>query len=312
MVKFLAGSDLSSAIKKITSGSDVRIASAFWGKDASKDLRLRDKADFRAICDLSMGGTNPIELTNLGAPDNPNIKSYTGLHAKVYISNDGAVVCSANASSNGIGFLDAGARLFEAGIYVPRTSDAYSESSSWFEKLWSDDRCVIVDESSLQWAKTLWKRGNYKSRAPSSNFLVAALHGSPRLADWGFVFTNSTMTKKQEKEAKDFNPDADDFYSDWGEIDIARWPRRFYGLHLADDDIIACKRIYIGPGRPPKGVKTLLLANEIAGNIALTEGDKEIARGIFSKIEKNDGRLIENSIELRKLTKPKLTKPMKF
>lgn len=54
-----------------------------------------------------MQATTQAALIALGAPHNERLLHLDGLHAKVYLSRRGAVVCSANASSNGIGFGEA-------------------------------------------------------------------------------------------------------------------------------------------------------------------------------------------------------------
>lgn len=71
-----------------------------------------------------MGGTNPSELEALGAPKNKNLRHLPGLHAKVYLSHDGLITGSANASNNGIGFIEV-ARLLEAGTFHPPESETW-------------------------------------------------------------------------------------------------------------------------------------------------------------------------------------------
>src|SRR4029077_13895278 len=113
-------------------GSKSQCAVAFWGDGAASVLFPNRclPADARIICDIMMGGSNPKELRNLGAPDDGRIKHLPGLHAKVYLSNRGLITSSANASNNGIGFLVV-ARLVEAGTFHPPESEAYASASRW-------------------------------------------------------------------------------------------------------------------------------------------------------------------------------------
>jgi len=78
---------------------------------------------------LTTGGTNPHALEE-GAAD---LRQCDTLHAKVYIGRTQSVVCSANASINGLaleGTEQSG--WIEAGTIVPTTPII----SQWFEDLW--------------------------------------------------------------------------------------------------------------------------------------------------------------------------------
>jgi hypothetical protein len=134
---FLDDRELGPAIVKLMKGTGLRCAVAFWGYGATGKLFKtgRPPADARIICDLTMGGTNPKELKELNAPDNKGLKHLPGLHAKVYISDQGLIICSANASNNGIGFLDV-PRLFEAGAFHEPGTNIYATAVRWFEGIW--------------------------------------------------------------------------------------------------------------------------------------------------------------------------------
>ncbi|MDE2116075.1 MAG: phospholipase D family protein, partial [Hyphomicrobiales bacterium] len=101
MADFLAETFLSEKIRDLLSGGNIRCAVAFWGEGANKLLLERSgkfSTDARIVCDVSMGSTSPNELEALRAPNNPNLRYLNGLHAKVYISDKGSVVTSANMS----------------------------------------------------------------------------------------------------------------------------------------------------------------------------------------------------------------------
>ena len=160
MCEFLKGDDLSKKIRKVVKGKDARCAVAFWGLDAVKELfgqKRLEREDVHVVCDLGMGGTNPKTLRALGAPDNPNIRYLDGLHAKVFLSESGAVVGSANASNNGIGFMGGNAQLLEAGAYFASDSDAWRKISNWLADL-SDSRSRQVDDEALNTAQLAWNR----------------------------------------------------------------------------------------------------------------------------------------------------------
>jgi hypothetical protein len=76
-----------------------------------------------------MGGTNPCALEKV-----PTEAWQSGtLHAKAYIGAEETIVCSANASSNGLALEGASQTgLIEAGLRSPTTE----KITSWFEDLW--------------------------------------------------------------------------------------------------------------------------------------------------------------------------------
>ena len=160
MANFLHGTALSEKIREVVKGKDVRCAVAFWGGGAVQELfgtEVLDRDDVHVVCDLSMGGTNPDTLRALGAPENQNIRFSNGLHAKVFMSSNGAIVGSANASNNGIGFMGSNAQLLEAGTYFGPVSDACSTVSDWFADL-ANYGSKQVDMEALNTARLAWNR----------------------------------------------------------------------------------------------------------------------------------------------------------
>lgn len=202
MTKFLFGKKLSKKIKQVVRGGDLRCAVAFWGFGVVQELFETDtleRKDVRIICDLSMGGTNPATLRALGAPFNNKIKYLDGLHAKVYISNVGAVIGSANASRNGIGFDGAEAGLIEAGTYVAPETQSWIAINEWFEFL--DFDAKIVKGYDLTLAQSFWDRRiksvqcNYQNKfldyVPKRHGLVYVLwYGG----GGGFSYSNAAVS----------------------------------------------------------------------------------------------------------------------
>lgn len=185
MCEFLQGDDLSQKIREVVAGQDAHCAVAFWGCDAVTELFGTDqlqRPDVQVICDLSLGGTNPDTLRALGAPDNPNVRYRDGLHAKVFLSARGAVVGSANASNNGIGFMGRNAQLLEAGTYFPPASDSWHSISDWLTAL-SEHRSARVDRVALEVADLAWNsrheggRGHDAGNQPDFLNYDPALHG---------------------------------------------------------------------------------------------------------------------------------------
>ncbi|MDQ1159547.1 hypothetical protein QE385_003944 [Sphingomonas sp. SORGH_AS 950] len=257
---FLDDATLGPAIAEILRGNDVRCAVAFWGAGAVQHLfgLAGMPADARILCDLSMGATNPDELRLLGAPSNRHLKHVERLHAKVYLSDRGAIICSANASDNGIGFLDV-AGLIEAGVRLAPDTTAYGQVEAWLRRL--ARRAKAIDQQALDRATEAWKRRaqmGYPRRplpiAPGAPSLLATVAANPeRYRGIGFVFTNGRARWEDRDEAcealerrDDERPvkrlsrddrrklrkwNIGDLFTDWSEAELDAWPRRFICIH---------------------------------------------------------------------------------
>lgn len=258
MSKFLDDDRLGPAIRQLTQGAGLRCAVAFWGEGAARALfsDSQPPSDARLICDVSMGGSNPGELKSLGAPHNTNLRHLPGLHAKVYLSGQGLITSSANASNNGVGFLDV-ARLVEAGTFHAPGSEAFQQAADWFERIW--ERSSRFDEAALALARRTW-RGNLPARTarlartpdPASLFDVVAADPE-RFRGVGFVFTfgessnehrdetAKAVIREDDKRARPVlsgvvrnaiaNWKVGDVFSEWSPTDISAWPMTFVCAH---------------------------------------------------------------------------------
>lgn len=129
----------------------VRLAVAFWGTGA--DYRLRGACQI--ICDLESGACNPAVIRTLCKRDNCVVLKLSGLHAKVVISSVGAVVSSANMSTNGLGAEGADASgTIEAGYFVPAKLPDYKKIVTWFSDVW--DKATEITELDLAKAQEKW------------------------------------------------------------------------------------------------------------------------------------------------------------
>lgn len=256
--RFLDNEELGGAIAQVVAGQNVRCAVAFWGTGAVRHLFGSSlPGDARIICDLSIGSTNPAELRAMDAPGNKGLKHVERLHAKLYMSDLGAIVCSANASNNGIGFIDL-AGLVEAGLFIGPETPAYAEAGAWFEKLWK--RAEPVNQAALDEATKAWnsrpRAGRHQLRSITAGVpsLFATVAADPaRYRRIGFVFTSGRATEAQRKTAArtligkdDERPakllsrnerqalkkwNVGDLFTGWSEQDLDVWPRRFVCIH---------------------------------------------------------------------------------
>lgn len=248
MTNFLTGGDLAAAIKDVLSGAEVRCAVAYWGNGINKAFPpTGGPSDARIICDVTRGGTSPKALVDLGATKNKLLRHVPDLHAKVYISDRGAVVGSANASRNGIGF-DAAPGLLEAGVLLDPAEDGFVEASAWFEVIWKRSRKVGKEALALA-TKRYRPSGMPTNRPIRAGSLLDQIAADPeRFSEISIVLTHTEAKPKQrararsamiaaypgEEEAITRTPD-DGMFIGWDRRDLARWRRPFIEFWMPDD-----------------------------------------------------------------------------
>ncbi len=84
------------------------------------------------------------------------VTSPASIHAKVYLSDRGAIIRSANASRNGVG-LDGPPSLTEAGVRFAPDSETFRQAESWFEAQW--EASTQVDDTALDFATQRFRPG---------------------------------------------------------------------------------------------------------------------------------------------------------
>lgn len=335
MTKFLDDGELGPAIRDLVKGEDLRCAVAFWGDGAVKSLfrNALVPVDARLICDISMGGTNPRELEALGAPGNAGLAHLQGLHAKVYLSDRGLIVASANASNNGIGFLDV-AGLVEAGTFHEVDSDAYDRASGWFDATWN--RSTVIGADELELARDAWRRRKAGARSKPSraadprSLLERVLTDPGSFRGVGFVFTSGTSTAAHRKEGADAMVEEDDarespllskqarkalrdwplgnLFSDWSAEDMSAWPFRFVCAHQGSRGGIS---YWFYERSHPVMVdddRGNVFATQVGGlrrELGFQHGRKTMAatdagrlRGIFKRVDQEGHHLFENGDRL--------------
>lgn len=151
MSKFLTGASLTDKIFEIVDGNNVKCAVAYWG-----DHRLKVTKDCKIVCDIVNGSTSGDTLKKLGAPNNKNLKHIENFHAKVYISDRGVIVCSANASAGGLDCEERPARLLEAGIFHKANGNIWKQSTDWFDEIFS--KASDVDQAAVDLANKRYRR----------------------------------------------------------------------------------------------------------------------------------------------------------
>lgn len=309
-MRFLHGKELAQAITKSLSSTSCNVAVAFIGAGAAERLGIKKRSNARIICDLWSGACNPAairELRRAGAV----VKRRDGLHAKVYLGERSAVVCSANASVNGFaeGVVAQDFGL-EAGVLVDDSSGLMS-ITQWFEGQF--EAAHEVSAADLKKADELWKR---RPRRPAMetglgsghSVLARAIQTPDAFPDLGFVFTNSSVSTRERSEAladaKLQLPDRAAELTDklsafhgWEESDLLKWPMTFVAYHQG------------GRGKQYVNANRFFASNETRGDVyakrewsrisgLFLSGSKQVAvlaadRTITKEIMKNlDGGLV--------------------
>jgi hypothetical protein len=133
----------------------TKFAVAFWGRGAE---RIPNGPSW-IICDLYSGACNPDVIAVLRDQPSSRVFYLNGLHAKVVVNKAGAVVSSANMSSNGLGregIDDSG--TFEAGHRVAAGTKTHDDICAWFDRMWEKARPVT--ELDLRRAKRIYDAKN--------------------------------------------------------------------------------------------------------------------------------------------------------
>jgi hypothetical protein len=158
MAKFISAKILTGEIRNLfstgTGEQDICCAVAFWGQKATELIHNCHAATIKIICNLDSGATNPYFVERFYQHKRVNIRNLPKLHAKVYIGADGAIVCSANASANGLGSSDKEIDgWIEAGVIL-KDENSLTLIQKWFDELWKESK--KIEPSDIENAKELW------------------------------------------------------------------------------------------------------------------------------------------------------------
>ena len=157
-MSFLHGKSLTKKMRDLCrTKAETKIAIAYWGKDAIDLLNLSPaRRDVRILCCLNGGKSDPDVVKKFGN----RVRQLDNLHAKIIWTPTGAIVGSANASSNGLPEEEGSADgLIEAGIFVTDTP-TLRVIEQWFNTQYR--RARHITKSDLRFARAarsrrLWK-----------------------------------------------------------------------------------------------------------------------------------------------------------
>jgi len=260
-------------IKSILAGKNVRIASAFLGKGAEDVI----SKGTRVICDISMGGTNPEVLVVLSEKIGDNLRHLPDFHAKVYISDEGCVIGSANLSNRGVGFLSQ-ATLIEASVFLEPDDNASEHAAAWFEKIWEDADSVSAED--IDWARARWKankRGAPSGRKSEAKTLLEAIAGpEEKVGEWGYLLTREQIDPQLEMKALDRSSEV---------FEKVQWvPKGKLDVYCNLEKASKLDGYYIGIHREKQG-RMSSLALRFVGNLTVEDPDEPGESHVVSYFE---------------------------
>lgn len=206
MLKLCTESSIAAEVRTLVKTSkEVKLAVAYWGDGACKRLSLATAAKLTVICNARSGSCNPKELERLlelqgrGA----RIQTLDDLHAKVYLTREGAIVGSSNASANGQAEDgEAADSLREANLLIDN-GEALDTLSTWFDaalEASEELNSAIVDE-----VRAIWGDRNRDSRRKRLTRKHASLLKAARDDPTAFQNANifiALYTERSDPEAK--------------------------------------------------------------------------------------------------------------
>jgi hypothetical protein len=196
-MRFLYGGALTKEVQRLAkTKSSLRIAVAYWGRDALKLTRVSTRRkDVRLLCCLKGGKSDPDVIEKFGR----RVKQIDTLHAKVIWTRERALVSSANMSSNGLPSEERKLRgLVEAGVVVT-DSDQLSAIRRWFDERYRSAR--IITKSDLKKAKEARPIGGWGTRTKKQGLIEALQIGGPeefRQQRIAFALWKNSATRAQQ------------------------------------------------------------------------------------------------------------------
>ncbi|MHC0612722.1 phospholipase D family protein [Komagataeibacter oboediens] len=251
---YFSGEMLRNVIRYVMQGNKPRMCVAFLGPNWTHELfGAAPPQGLKVICDLSMGATTRSALEEFGAPKNEKLRflDNTQLHGKIYISESGAIVCSANATYSGLSRED----RIEDGVFIPANSSVFDNVAKEFEQRYADSRKVTqakLDEAAVYLPYTEEKAG---SSQVATSFPNLILRNTSAFRGVGFTFSQRDVSKKVKDSAYSQYQSRDeavesitskslDYFANWDTAE-ADWPALLISVYRTPSRIILSKRSFI-------------------------------------------------------------------
>ncbi len=126
--------------------NDACFAVAYWGKGSFSKLKLNKLKNAKIICDLDSGSCDISAIEKM-LKKGFEVRTNPRLHSKLYLTNNGVILGSANASDNGLWFYKK-SKQHELSIYSD-DKKIVKQSKEWFEKIWNISTEVTSDDLAI-------------------------------------------------------------------------------------------------------------------------------------------------------------------
>ncbi|MDG5814960.1 phospholipase D-like domain-containing protein [Chitinispirillales bacterium ANBcel5] len=195
--------DIQDEIKKLFSkASEIKCAVAFWGKGAANIFPCKDNVSIQIVCNYTSGATNPEEIEKIKnqlTTKNSDVKMNNILHAKVYWTDQGVIIGSANASSNGLVLEDKEITGWEEVSVYTDDKKVIQETKGWFDnQIWPNSKPIT--KSDYNAAIKRWET-NRKTRINNKNItFLDALKSGVYLDRNIYIIIDCLMLKSEQIE----------------------------------------------------------------------------------------------------------------
>ncbi|UFW72670.1 phospholipase D family protein [Bradyrhizobium sp. WU425] len=206
-MRFLEGHLLTKALRSLVrKDGELKIAVAYWGSAGLDLLGLNPRRKhLKIVCCLAGGKSDPDVIKKFGR----RAKQDDRLHAKIVWTSTGAIVSSANASSNGLPEEEASSNgLIEAGVLIYDRNEL-TAIGDWIDGCYRRARSIKkqdLEAARVARKKRIWdgqgKIGARKGKQP----LFQAMRDGGRLEfdqqRIFFAFFNDPLTARELARAK--------------------------------------------------------------------------------------------------------------
>jgi phosphatidylserine/phosphatidylglycerophosphate/cardiolipin synthase-like enzyme len=140
-----------------TQSKRMDLAVAFVGRDWS-DALAHFQGNLRLICWLSSTNTNPLAVRQLIKRPKTKVRQRDSMHAKVYLTDIGAVVGSANLSAKALSETEQNGQD-EAAVFL---KDKFSHDAidKWFRTLWNAPGTREITKDDLDRADKAYRKAH--------------------------------------------------------------------------------------------------------------------------------------------------------
>ncbi len=249
MSAFVAPDEYKSRLEQLLDDDQrLSLAIAFWGEGAVDLVSSRPDKDFRLLCNLKSGGSNPYVIREFcelakGSEGRIQILQCDRLHAKVVVGERQALIGSANVSTNGLGLGDQGvAHWLEAGVLTSDES-VVGGARNWFDELWSSNGVRPIEDDDIEAAIKIWTQnrrcwelpGNPQDEFNLRSFSAGDLEGLPAYV----LLYRSRVSEEAAEASEEFEADqSESAHSlDW-------WPFESWPINLSVEKDVDHLSIY--------------------------------------------------------------------